>query len=369
MENSILDFETRHRIIPAEALSLGELQPESLALVLTSPPYPMIAMWDTCFSAQDETLGDYLTAGDGWGAFLAMHRVLDRVWDIVGTLVMPGGFVCINVGDALRTIDGTFMLYPNAERIVSAFSKRGFSVLPRIIWRKSTNAPNKFMGSGMLPAGAYVTLEHEHILIFRKGGKRLFTGEQKALRRRSAFFWEERNRWFSDIWNLAGERQLLTRKACRERSAAYPFELAYRLICMYSVQGDLVADPFLGTGTTALAAAAAGRSSVCTEIDAFLAESAADALREQCTAGGIAGSINRRRILEHLSFVEDYTMQKGTLKHRNTFYDFPVITSQETDLVFPGIDGLKEAGEGGGSITLHHRPWREENPQPYLFDM
>ena len=122
----------------------------------------------------------------------------------------------------------------------------------------------------MLPWSTSTSLSSE------KGGKRVFFGDQKALRRRSAYFWEERNRWFSDLWDLAGERQLLNgRAATGERSGAYPFELAYRLICMYSVQGDLVADPFLGTGTTALAAAAAGRSSVGTEIDPVLAESAA----------------------------------------------------------------------------------------------
>ena len=65
-------------------------------------------------------------------------------------------------------------LYPNHSRILAAMLKTGFSALPLILWRKPTNAPNKFMGSGMLPAGAYVTLEHEYILILRKGSKREF---------------------------------------------------------------------------------------------------------------------------------------------------------------------------------------------------
>jgi len=369
MEDSPLDFTTRHRIIPQEASALACLNTGSLALVLTSPPYPMIPMWDESFSLQNGHIGDLLAENQGWKAFCAMHELLDRIWTLLAPLVMPGGIVCINVGDALRTVDGTFMLYPNAERIVGAFSKLGFSVLPRIVWRKSTNAPNKFMGSGMLPAGAYVTLEHEHILIFRKGGKRIFTGEQKNLRRRSAYFWEERNRWFSDLWDLAGERQLLNRKAARERSGAFPFELAYRLICMYSVQGDLVADPFLGTGTTALAAAAAGRSSVAAEMDSVLAESALDSFREQCSPGGIADGINRRRMGEHLSFVEDYRARKGEPKHRNTFYELPVITAQETDLILPEIAGLEETGKDGAGFTLHHRPWRMAELQPVLFSV
>ncbi|MGD9382562.1 MAG: hypothetical protein PVH55_00780 [Desulfobacterales bacterium] len=76
-----------------------------------------------------------------------------------------------------------------------------FSTLPCIIWRKQTNAPNKFMGSGMLPAGAYVTLEHEYILILGKGPKRVFEKqEDKRKRHDSAIFWEERNSWYSDVW-------------------------------------------------------------------------------------------------------------------------------------------------------------------------
>ena len=123
------------------------------------------------------------------------------------------------------------------------------------------------MGSGMLPAGAYVTYEHEYILIFRKGGKRLFgTEEEKARRRVSAYFWEERNVWFSDIWiDLKGAAQGLCNKSVRNRSGAYPLELAFRLICMYSLYGDLVFDPFLGTGTTTTAAIVTGRNSIGAE--------------------------------------------------------------------------------------------------------
>lgn len=71
------------------------------------------------------------------------------------------------IGDATRTINGEFKLYNNHSRIVKSCSELGLTTLPDIIWHKTTNAPNKFMGSGMLPCGAYVTLEHEYILIFR----------------------------------------------------------------------------------------------------------------------------------------------------------------------------------------------------------
>ena len=78
----------------------------------------------------------------------------------------------------------------------------GFTALPCILWRKQTNAPNKLMGSGMLPAGAYVTLEYEYVLILRKGPKREFSrDEDKKRRLESVIFWEERNIWFSDEIN------------------------------------------------------------------------------------------------------------------------------------------------------------------------
>ena len=128
------------------------------------------------------------------------------------------------------------------------------------------------MGSGMLPAGAYVTLEHEYILILRKGSKREFKLDaQKQNRRESAFFWEERNAWFSDVWmDLKGTSQNLGNRTARLRSAAFPFDLPYRLLNMFSVKGDTVVDPFLGIGTTMWAAMAAGRNCIGYEIEARL---------------------------------------------------------------------------------------------------
>src|SRR5690606_14304213 len=161
-----------------------------------------------------------------------------------------------------------FALYPNHSAIIDAFRELGMVNLPNIIWRKQTNAPNKFMGAGMLPAGAYVTLEHEWILIFRKEGKREFkTQEEKLKRRESAFFWEERNIWFSDLWDLKGTRQHMKKDSSRLRSGAYPYEIPYRLINMFSLKYDVVLDPFLGTGTTMLAAITSQRNSIGYEID------------------------------------------------------------------------------------------------------
>lgn len=318
---------------------------ESIDLVVTSPPYPMIEMWDEVFAAASPAIRSALGKGDGSGAFELMHRELDRVWDEVVRVLKTGGFACINIGDATRTINEHFMLYPNHARILSALHQKGLSPLPAVIWRKQTNAPNKFMGSGVLPAGAYVTLEHEYVLIVRKGGKRNFDrGDGKERRQESALFWEERNQWFSDMWfDLKGARQNLTDKEVRKRSGAFPFELPYRLINMYSVQGDRVLDPFMGTGTTLLAAMVAGRNSVGFELDPKFAGIMERQVEDMVTD---ANMIIEERLARHEAFAEARIREKGPLKHVNEPYGFPVVMSQERQLRFPLLTHAKKTGNG-----------------------
>ncbi len=185
---------TTHKILFQDSRELSEIPSESVDLVVTSPPYPMIAMWDEMYGNQNPDIQDALTSRDGNQAYTLMHEILDSVWDEVFRVLKDGRFACINIGDATRTVDGNFCLYPNHARILTYLLKIGFLALPDILWRKQANTPNKFMGSGMLPAGAYVTLEHEYILIVRKGSKRIFNSEkEKQNRRESALFWEERN--------------------------------------------------------------------------------------------------------------------------------------------------------------------------------
>ena len=180
--------------------------------MVTSPPYPMIEMWDEIFSKQNPTIGEALKDENGNKSFELMNKELDKVWKEVFRVLIDGGFACINIGNATRKIGEEFKLYSNHSRILEYCINLGFSSLPEILWRKQTNAPNKFMGSGMLPAGAYVTLEHEHILVLRKGNKRNFkTPEEKLRRQKSAFFWEERNLWFSDVWeDLKGTNKTIS---------------------------------------------------------------------------------------------------------------------------------------------------------------
>jgi len=321
-------MKTDHSIHFSDARCMTDVADSRIDLVVTSPPYPMIEMWDDLFRKLDPAVKTCMSRGDGPGMFDAMHRVLDPVWQECFRVLKPGGFACINIGDATRTIDSHFALYTNHARILSAARDIGFTSLPCIIWRKQTNAPNKFMGSGMLPAGAYVTLEHEYILILRKQGKREFkSAEDKQKRRESAIFWEERNQWFSDVWfDIKGTGQTLADAQDRKRSAAFPFELAYRLINMFSVKGDQVLDPFMGTGTTMAAAMAAGRSSAGVDTDTHLTHAIQRTARKVIP---LAGRVAARRLERHQAFVEQRLVDGKPLKHTNEPYGFPVVTSQE----------------------------------------
>lgn len=334
---------TTHSIIIGAAQNMGQLKNNSIELVVTSPPYPMIEMWDEIMAKQNPEVQTALDKNDGAKAFELMHLELDKVWAEVERVLIPGGFACINIGDATRTIDGEFALYPNHSRIISAFQKLGVPNLPNILWRKQTNAPNKFMGSGMLPSGAYVTLEHEWILIFRKGGKRQFKTESEKLRRKeSSFFWEERNVWFSDLWDLKGTKQKIDNSETRKRSAAYPFELPYRLINMYSLQGDTVLDPFLGTGTTSLAAIASNRNSIGYEIDPMFLNIITENI--ESTPITFYNSIIQKRIDQHINFITERNadIKKGDIKHFNDNLKLPVMTNQETDIKLNFVTSVKQ---------------------------
>ena len=356
-------METLHRPIIADSRSMEDLSDNSIDLVVTSPPYPMIEMWDKIFASFLPKITKLLAKEDGPGAFEAMHKVLDSVWAECYRVLKPGGFACINIGDATRTIRENFSLYTNHARILAAAQLLGFSSLPCILWRKQTNAPNKFMGSGMLPAGAYVTLEHEYILILRKGGKREFKKESdKQNRRESALFWEERNLWFSDIWfDIKGTPQTLGAqnlgdKTARKRSGAYPFELAHRLINMYSVKGDRVLDPFLGTGTTMAAAMAAGRNSVGYEMDASLGPAISS------MANGLNVTVPpliKQRLVRHISFVLERMETRGPLKHKNLHYGFPVMTAQEKGLLFNTPLTVTQTPDHQYRVTYEPLPQKE----------
>ena len=339
-------METTHRVVVGDARDLSTLSDASVDLVVTSPPYPMIEMWDAVFGELDPTVTDRLEAGDGDGAFEAMHCLLDEVWDELARVVDDGGIVCVNVGDATRTLDGSFRVYPNHARVGTALEERGFQPLPEVLWRKPTNSAAKFMGSGMIPPNAYVTLEHEFILVFRKGRDRREFEPGAPRRYEAAYFWEERNRWFSDVWtDVRGVFQSLEDGPHRERSGAFPLTIPYRLVCMHSVYGDTVLDPFWGTGTTAFAAMCAGRNSVGYEID----PSFVDVFDERIPGvPSVSKAIGRERLERHEDFLEE---RAETPEYRSRHYGFPVVTSMEEDIRLYAVSDVD--GVDGTYVASH----------------
>ena len=255
---------------------MPELADGTVQLMVTSPPYPMIAMWDELFCKADPKIAELFQRLNAKGEdeivrqiYAAMHDYLAKVWQETFRVLCDGGIACINIGDATRSINGKFQLYPNHSRITEICEKIGFTTLPYILWKKPTTKPmykgkGAFLGSGFLPPNAYVTLDCEFILLFRKGKLRRFQPHDKV-RYDSAFTKVQRDEWFSQIWAFKGTRQ--TASELERRTAAYPEEIAQRLIRMFSVKGELVLDPFLGSGTTTKIAMQTERNSIGYEAD------------------------------------------------------------------------------------------------------
>jgi site-specific DNA-methyltransferase (cytosine-N4-specific) len=253
-----------------------ELADSSVDLMVTSPPYPMIKMWDNQFSLLNPKIPKLWKELENTGKeesldqiFQIMHDSLGNTWREVFRVLVDGGIACINIGDATRNINGEFRLFPNHSKIIDYCEKIGFTSLPYILWKKPTTKPqyrgkNVFLGSGFLPPNAYVTLDCEFILIFRKGKLRKFQPKDK-LRYESSFTKEQRNKWFSQIWMIKGIRQKISQ--VERKIAAFPEEIVSRLIRMFSIKFDTILDPFLGSGTTTKLALHHQRNSVGYEID------------------------------------------------------------------------------------------------------
>ena len=241
----------RVRLLRGDARRLVGIHDASIELIVTSPPYPMIPQWDALFRAL------------GAKEYRAMLRVLEEAWTECHRVLVDGGLLAVVIGDALRRSEDGFRLWPNHAETLVAAERIGFRPLPYLLWKKPTNRPNAFLGSGFLPPNAYVTLDCEYVLLFRKGDPHRFPSHDPR-RAESRFTRPERDRWFSQIWtDIRGTRQA----APGRRTGAFPAELARRLVRMFSVTGDTVLDPFAGTGTTLWAAAACGREAIGVEWD------------------------------------------------------------------------------------------------------
>jgi len=230
---------------------MPEVADESVALVVTSPPYYAIK--------------DYDVAGQiGYGQSLHEYlRDLYRVWRECYRVLQPGSRLCVNIGDqfARATQFGRYKVIPLHAEIISQAEQLGFDYLGAIIWQKKTTLETSggavIMGSYPNPPNGIVELDYEFILLFKKLGQRKIARER---RERARMTKEEWKTFFSGHWAFGGARQ-------GEHGATFPKELPRRLIRMFTVHDELVLDPFLGSGTTAQVALELERNAIGYEIN------------------------------------------------------------------------------------------------------
>jgi len=234
---------------------MPELSDESIHLVVTSPPYPMIEKWDDSLAGWTN---EYQDKGPFWKWYM-QHETLYASWQECYRVLIDGGIMCVNIGDATRSMDGQFRCYPNYAKLMMDCVNLGMTPLIPIFWKKISNRPNAFLGSGMLPTSGYVSQDCEYIAILRKGLPRKFKPKDET-RYASAFTKEERDLWFQQIWCING-------KTGAGKTSSFPREIPYRLIRMFSVLGDTVLDPFGGTMVTGDVAEELGRNFIGYEVN------------------------------------------------------------------------------------------------------
>jgi modification methylase len=247
---------TSHTLRLGDARDLRVLADESVHLVVTSPPY-----W---------TLKDYNQTPGQMGAIKDYEQFLDeldKVWSACFRVLVPGGRVCCVVGDVClaRKEAGRHFVMPLHADIQVRSRRIGFDALTPILWHKIANGALESEGNGAgfygkpYQPGAVVKNDVEYVLFLRKGGKyRSVPPVAKAL---SMMNKVEVQAWFRSIWtDLPGA-------STANHPAPYPAELATRLIRMFSFAGDMVLDPFAGTGSTIIAAMRTGRNSTGIEVD------------------------------------------------------------------------------------------------------
>ena len=235
VENKIASQST-NRIISNSSENMAELPDNSIHLMVTSPPYNVGKDYD-----QDITLEEYL-------AFLG------RVWKEVFRVLVPGGRACINIANL-----GRKPYIPLHAHIIQGMTQIGFLMRGEIIWNKAASAsPSTAWGSWRSPANPTLRDVHEYILIFSKAG----FSRQNPDQRRATISREEFLELTKSVWNFPAVRAKQV-----GHPAPFPIELPYRLIQLYTYEGEVILDPFMGSGQTAIAALQGNRRYLGYEIE------------------------------------------------------------------------------------------------------
>ena len=280
--------ETTHRLHLGDARDLSWIPDASVHLVVTSPPYWTLKDYEK----NDRQLGEI----EDYEAFLTE---LDKVWAACARVLVPGGRICCVVGDVCipRKREGRHYVMPLHADIQVRARRLKLDCLTPILWQKIANGATEAAGNGAgfygkpYQPGAIIKNDVEYILFLRKGGEyRSPSTLQRAL---SMLTKEEMQSWMRSSWSdIKGES---TR---RGHPAPYPVSLADRLIKMFSFAGDTVLDPFLGTGSTSLAALAAGRNSIGNEIEPSYFRMARERLTASSAQGRMFGAIHNSVVID-----------------------------------------------------------------------
>lgn len=277
IEGAVRGLPTSHDLYLHDARDMSAVEPESVHLVVTSPPY-----W---------TLKEYRRSKGQLGYIADYEEFLselDKVWAHCLRVLVPGGRLICVVGDVClsrRKNEGRHTVVPLHSSIQERCRTLGFDNLATIIWHKIANAAyevergSSFLGKPYEP-NAVIKNDIEFILMERKPGG--YRTPSVATRVLSVISVENHQKWFQQIWTG------LTGASTKHHPAPFPLELAERLVRMFSFVGDTVLDPFMGTGTTNLAASRWGRNSIGFEVDAHYFE-----LAHERITGGTADLFGR----------------------------------------------------------------------------
>jgi DNA modification methylase len=236
MVENAFPVEYENMLIPGSAEWMKEIPDSSLHLMVTSPPYNVTKEYDA-----DLSLDDYL-------------GLLKKVFTETYRVLVYGGRACINVANL-----GRRPYIPLSDYISRMMIEIGFKMRGEIIWNKSAGAGVSMAWGSWLSASNPVLRDtHEYILIFSKGPfkRRKTAGKENTITR--AQFLE----WTKSVWSMKPES---AKKI--GHPAPFPIELPYRLIQLYTYRGEIVLDPFMGSGSTAIAALKSERKYVGYEID------------------------------------------------------------------------------------------------------
>lgn len=248
---------TKHILINGDSRNMSVVPDKSVQLIVTSPPY-----WQLKDYGSERQIGFH----DSYENYV---NQLNIVWKECFRVLEDGCRLCVNIGDqfARSVYYGRYKVIPIRTEIIRFCETLGMDYMGAVIWQKQTTMHTTgggvVMGSFPYPRNGILKIDYEFILIFKKQGKApMPTKEQKEA---SAIGKEEWNKLFASHWTFGGARQ-------DRHLATFPEELPARLIKMFSFVGETVLDPFMGSGTTALAAKNLQRNSIGYEINSEFKE-------------------------------------------------------------------------------------------------